>query len=79
MRRVAIAILSYLRANPHAKDNLEGIARWWVNEECQVVQKSLALLLEIGAVETSRDHYALSTQFDDSKAGTAIEDLMKCL
>ena len=41
----AKAILDYLNQNPDAKDNLDGIAKWWVHKDTQVVKKALDYLL----------------------------------
>jgi hypothetical protein len=59
-RRVAIAILSYLQKNPEAKDTLSGISRWWVHEDPVLVQRSLDLLVELGAVKKTKSVYSLA-------------------
>ena len=58
--RVAIAIVTYLRRHPDAKDNLDGIALWWVDEDREVVEKSLLLLAELGVVKKDHDLYSLA-------------------
>jgi len=51
IRQAAINILNYLRDHPQAKDTAEGIARWWVHEDVQVVKDALGLLQKEGVVE----------------------------
>jgi len=51
IRQAAINILNYLRDHPQAKDTADGIARWWVHEDAQVVKDALGLLQEEGVVE----------------------------
>ena len=60
VRRVAMAILSYLRDHSLAKDSARGIAKWWVGEELDVVEKALALLVNEGAIEKHRHLYKLA-------------------
>jgi hypothetical protein len=60
LRRVAIAILSYLHDHPLAKDCVRGIAKWWVGEELNVVEKALALLVKEGMIEKKRHLYQLA-------------------
>ena len=55
--RVAIVILNYLRDHPQAKDSLQGIAKWWVGEETEVVEKALAFLLKDGIIKKKRHIY----------------------
>jgi len=57
VRRVAIAILNYLRDHPQAKDSARGIAKWWVAEERDVVEKALALLVKEKVMEKRRHVY----------------------
>ena len=59
VRKTAIDILSYLHQHPSAKDTPEGIARWWVNQNVETVEKALTLLIEEGAVEKDRGMYCL--------------------
>ncbi len=40
----AQSIIEYLKNNPNAKDSLEGIAKWWVHKDTEVVQKALNYL-----------------------------------
>ncbi len=47
-RDIARKILDYLRKNPDAGDTLEGISRWWVQNEC--VEQSVDTVA--GALET---------------------------
>ena len=58
---MAIATLNYLRDHPQAKDSLQGIAKWWVGEEPEVVEKALAFLLEEGVIVKRRHVYQLTS------------------
>ncbi len=40
----AQSIIEYLKHNPNAKDNLDGIAKWWVHKDKGVVKKALDYL-----------------------------------
>jgi hypothetical protein len=40
----AKAILDYLKDNPDAKDNLDGIAKWWVQKDPILVKGALDFL-----------------------------------
>lgn len=57
---MAIAILSYLRDHPQAKDSAKGIAEWWVGEEKKNVEKALALLKQEGIIAKCRHLYQLA-------------------
>lgn len=57
---MAIAILHYFRDHPSAKDSAAGIAKWWVGEEKEVVEKALALLMEEGVMKKRRHLYQLA-------------------
>jgi len=57
---VAIAILSYLRDHPQAKDSAKGIAEWWVGEEKEIVEKALTLLKQEGIIAKRRHLYQLA-------------------
>ncbi len=59
-RRVAIAILHYLRDHPQAKDSLTGIAQWWVGEERNAVEEALKVLLREGILVKRRHLYQLA-------------------
>ena len=59
VRRTAIDILSYLHQHPLAKDTSSGVARWWVDQDEETVEKALRLLIEEGAVVKDREMYGL--------------------
>jgi hypothetical protein len=59
--RVAIAILSYLNDNPTAKDTAQGIAKWWVSERIEDVERALQLLSAEGVIKKQKNIYHLST------------------
>ena len=48
--QLAFKILDYLRRNPSAKDSVEGIARWWVQEDPVEVRRVLEKLAEMNLV-----------------------------
>ena len=56
---MALAVLTYLRMHPMAKDTARGIAEWWVSEELATVEKALVLLVGEGVVEKQSDVYRL--------------------
>lgn len=43
---VAQLIIEYLRNNPDAKDTVEGIAKWWVRKDENLVAYALEYLVE---------------------------------
>jgi|GEM_PF-4263764 len=52
---MARRILAYLRAHPHARDSLEGIAEWWlleqkIRETTEDVSKALSELTSKGLI-----------------------------
>lgn len=54
--RLAGEILRYLREHPHASDNAEGIAKWWIKrqrleETLEQVQRALDRLVARSLVE----------------------------
>lgn len=79
VHRVAIAVLLYLRTHPYAKDNLEGIASWWVNEHRALVQKSLSLLVTQGVIKEDRTLYSLSDELRNDVKGTRFDVLVRNL
>ena len=48
--QLAFKILDYLRRNPSAKDSVEGIARWWVQDDPVEVRRVLEKLAELNLV-----------------------------
>jgi hypothetical protein len=79
VHRVAIALLLYLRTHPYAKDNVEGIASWWVNEHRALVQKSLSLLVMQGVIKEERALYSLSDELRNDVMGTRFNVLVRDL
>ena len=78
IRRVAIAILQYLRDHPAASDTAEGIAKWWVSEDRIAVENALALLVKEGVVVREDNRYRLASTNDPGKAiGKAMQKLRK--
>lgn len=73
VHRVAIAILLYLRRHPYAKDNVEGISSWWVNEHRVVVQKSLSLLVTQGVIKAEHALYSLSDELKNDVMGSGFD------
>jgi len=73
VRRTAIAILHYLRDHPRAKESARGIAKWWVGEEQEVVEKALALLLDDGVIEKERHLYRVAQMKPLQGASLATE------
>jgi len=51
--------MNYLRDHPMAKDTVEGIARWWVNENKVMVRAALKLLIEENVMEKHGKFYQL--------------------
>lgn len=58
VKRVAIAILKYLKANPQAEDSAGGISQWWLQMQKQgdaeVVQLALEELVREGKIRKTR-------------------------
>lgn len=59
--QLAFKILDYFRRYPQAKDSVEGIARWWVQEDATEVRQVLDRLVDLNLVakrrSASRDLY----------------------
>jgi hypothetical protein len=79
VRRVTIAILYYLRDHPSAKDSASGIAKWWVGEEREVVEKALALLVKEGVIEKWRHLYRLAKDETAATGSSGIEKILRRL
>ena len=79
IHRAAIAILTYLRSHPDAKDNLEGVASWWVNEEQSLVEESLSLLARLSVVKREHDLYSLEDHLGTEGLGTHLERVLQQL
>jgi len=60
VEEVAAEIRMYIRLHPQAKDTVEGIARWWVGEETEIVRPALDLLVRKGLCRKARDLYSSS-------------------
>lgn len=60
VRRAAIAILTYLGDHPTAKDTVEGIAKWWVGEDKDLVEGALVALKAQGVIEQRDKNYQLA-------------------
>ena len=71
-QKTAIAILHYLRDYPSAKDTIEGIAKWWIREEVEVVERALELLVDEGVLEQHGLIYQLAHNHEEIKAGAII-------
>jgi len=57
VRRIAREILRYLATHPNAKDTLDGVAEWWLEQkrvERGLVERALALLVSHGAILETR-------------------------
>jgi len=79
IRQAAINILNYLRDHPQAKDTVEGIARWWVHEDAQVVRDALRLLQEEGVVEKKGQLYQLRQIDRKQTHRPGIEEILQRL
>lgn len=79
VRRVAVAILSYLRDHPQAKDSAKGIAEWWVSEEKEIVEKALTLLKQEGIIAKRRHLYQLAPNKTTLQDQSWIEKIIQRL
>ena len=77
--KAAIAILNYLRDHKHAKDNIEGIAQWWVGEKKSVVESALILLLDYEVIEEKEGYYYLSLNWQKNNNTDKFDRLVKQL
>ena len=75
--RVAIAIIAYLRRHPDAKDNLDGIAYWWVDEERDLVEQGLSMLIDLGTVKKEHELYSLADSLRSDRPESALGRLME--
>jgi hypothetical protein len=75
--RVAIAIITYFRRHPDAKDNLDGIALWWVDEERDLVNESLSLLIELETVKKDHELYSLAASPRSERPDASLERVME--
>ena len=48
---LAVKILDYFRRHPRAKDSVEGIAKWWVDDDPVAVRSALESLVDQELVE----------------------------
>ena len=48
--RLAFKILDYFRRHPEAKDTVEGIAKWWVQDDPVEVRRVLEKLVNLNLV-----------------------------
>lgn len=74
---MALAILLYFRRHPGAKDNLDGIAQWWVNEPRDLVEQGLMMLVELGTVKKDRDLYSLAVSLKSGNSEDALGQMME--
>lgn len=44
--QLAFKILDYFRRHPRAKDSVEGIAKWWVDDDPVAVRNALESLVD---------------------------------
>ncbi len=75
--RVSLAIVAYFRRHPDAKDNLDGIAQWWVNESRELVEQGLSMLVELGTVRKDHDLYSLADSLKMEHSEAALGRLME--
>ncbi len=66
--KLALKILDYFRRYPQAKDTVEGIAKWWVQDDPVEVRRVLDKLVGLNAVG-KRSNAALDLFYSVSKNG----------
>jgi hypothetical protein len=66
--KLAFKILDYFRRYPQAKDTVEGIAKWWVQEDPTEVRRVLDKLVAMNLVG-KRSNAALDLYYDVSNNG----------
>jgi hypothetical protein len=53
--KLAFKILDYFRRYPQAKDSVEGIAKWWVQEDPIEVRRVLERLVDLNLVSKRKN------------------------
>lgn len=66
--KLALKILDYFRRYPQAKDTVEGIAKWWVQDDPVEVRRVLDKLVGLNAVG-KRSNAALDLFYSVSSNG----------
>ncbi len=66
--QLAFRILDYFRRYPQAKDTVEGIAKWWVQEDAVEVRRVLDKLVDLKLVG-KRTNAAFDLYFGVSENG----------